>query len=309
MRVLNQIKIEDVIAFDIETVRIAPNFLDLPEGYQSAWEYKNKQDGVIPDVDTLQEIWVKTASLYPEFSKVCAVSVAYISKGKMKVKGYASENERMLLKALAKDWKAFYNSNPQYRLMGHASQYFDVPFLSKRYIINGMDLPILLDESDKKPWEKKNIDTNELWRSFGTGAGSSLQALCNCLDVPVSKVDLVGDQVGKAYYDGEIARIGSYCNLDAIATLNVFLRLKKAPIHQFEDVIFVNDGEVIEAVPFLNEIFATKTLSEDAKSVITQYVEEITYSELSTVRDILSAALIKDDGTLDKEHEDFILSL
>jgi hypothetical protein len=42
----------------------------------------------------------------------------------------------------------------------------------------------------------KNMDTNELWKSFGTGPGSSLQALCNVLGIPVSKVDLVGDEVG-----------------------------------------------------------------------------------------------------------------
>jgi 3'-5' exonuclease len=309
MRVLKYINTEDVLAFDIETVRIAENFLDLNEGYQSAWKYKNKQDGVIPDVGELQKLWVKTASLYPEFSKVCAVSVAYISKGKMKVKGYASESEVMILKALAKDWGLFYNTNPQYRLLGHASQYFDVPFLGKRFIINRMELPILLDETDKKPWEKKNIDTNELWRSFGTGAGSSLQALCNCLDVPVSKVDLVGDQVGQAYYKGEIARIGSYCNLDAIATLNVYLRLKGEDIFQVEDVVFANDGDVLEPVPFLQTIFSTKTLTPEIKHAITSFAGDITYSELSNVRSILTAALIKDDGTLDIEHENFILEL
>lgn len=36
----------------------------------------------------------------------------------------------------------------------------------------------------------------------GTGSGSSLQALCTVLGIPVSKVDLVGDEVGAVYFEG-----------------------------------------------------------------------------------------------------------
>ena len=85
----------------------------------------------------------------------------------------------------------------------------------------------------------KNLDTNELWKSFGTGPGSSLQAVCTVLNVPVSKVDLVGDEVGEAYFKGELERIAKYCSLDTIATFNVFRVFKKETIFPFEQVVYV----------------------------------------------------------------------
>lgn len=42
---------------------------------------------------------------------------------------------------------------------------------------------------------------------IGTGAGSSFEALCNVLQIPVSKVDLVGDEVGKSFYNKEYAKL------------------------------------------------------------------------------------------------------
>ena len=83
------------------------------------------------------------------------------------------------------------------------------------------------------------MDTNDLWKSFGTGPGSSLQALCTVLNIPISKVDLVGDEVGAAYFKGELTRIADYCSLDTIATFNVFRFFKKESIFSFEEVVYV----------------------------------------------------------------------
>ena len=239
MKSVLSINSADVLTLDIETVRIKKNFSELTEEFKSAWAYKMKQDGETLEEEELADKWTKMASLYAEFSKVCAISLTYLKDGVLKCKNYAGTDEKEILNSFASDIKAFFNINNKYRFLGHAARYFDYPFLCKRYIINGFEVPSCLDESASKPWEMKNLDTNELWRSFGTGPGSSLQALCTTLDIPISKVDLIGDEVGEAFYRGELDRIAQYCSLDTIATFNVFRFFKKEPIFQFSDVVYV----------------------------------------------------------------------
>ena len=48
-----------------------------------------------------------------------------------------------------------YSANNNYRLVGHAAKYFDFPYLSKRFIINELDIPDILDTVHLKPWETK----------------------------------------------------------------------------------------------------------------------------------------------------------
>lgn len=239
MKILQGIPINRITSIDIETVRIADNFEDLDEGTQSAWEYKNKQDGEIPEYEELKEKWAKSASLYAEFSKVCAVSISFLHNNVLNCKEFYGENEEALLKALAVSLNNMEAVSKDYRLVGHASKYFDYPFLCKRYIINNLEIPFILDTTLNKPWENKNLCTNELWKVSGTGSGSSLQALCNVLKIPTSKTDLVGDAVGKAYFDGELERIGRYCSLDTIATFNVIMRFKREKTFSFSEVHYV----------------------------------------------------------------------
>jgi hypothetical protein len=240
MKIIRNIKSENILTIDIETVRYLEKFSDLSDEWKSAWSYKNKQEGIVPSDEELGLLWEKSASLYAEFSKVCAISMTYLAKdGVLKCKTYAGTSEEKILKNFESDLTKFYSFNSAYRILGHAAKYFDIPFLCKRYMALELDIPSALDESQAKPWEMVNLDTNELWRSFGTGAGSSLQALCALLQIPTSKADLVGDEVGKAYFKGDIERISKYCSLDTIATFNVFRKFKKESIFAFSDVVYV----------------------------------------------------------------------
>ena len=240
MRAIAHINSADLLTIDIEVVRVGQSFHNLDEGFKSGWSHKLKHEGEMPSEEELSDKWDKMASLYAEFSKVCAISISYLKNGVLKCKSYYGDNESEILTNFANDLKLFQKSNSNYRLIGHAAKYYDYPVLCKRYIINGIEIPTILDESGAKPWEMRNMDTNELWKSFGTGPGSSLQALCYVLGIPVSKVDLVGDEVGEAYFRGELERIAKYCSLDTIATFNVFRRLKKEPIFSFDEVVYVN---------------------------------------------------------------------
>jgi hypothetical protein len=245
MKLLKDIPTRHFVGIDIETVRIVEKYEDLsPEG-KSAWEYKNKQSGEVPFFEELADSWEKTASLYAEFSKICAVSLVFmIGEEKLKYKEFYGEDEVALLT----DLRAFLQrmsegvDGKNYRLVGHAAKYFDYPFLCKRFIINSLLIPTLLDTAHLKPWESRNLCTNQdVWKMGGSGAGSSLQALCTALAIPISKVDLVGDEVGAAYYRGEVERIAKYCTLDTIATFNVLRRVKGERVFQFDEATSVKE--------------------------------------------------------------------
>lgn len=310
MKVLQNIKTDLVVAIDIETVRLVEKFEDLDEGTQSAWEYKNKQDGEIPDYDKLAQMWEKNSSLYAEFSKVCAVSISFLHEGRLYCKEFFGRDEKQILEQLAVTLNNMQAKNSSYRLVGHASKYFDYPYLCKRYIINGLDIPNVLDTTALKPWEGMNLCTNELWKVGGTGAGSSLQALCNALQVPISKVDLVGDEVGKAYFNGELERIGRYCSYDTIATFNVIRKFKKEEIFSFENTTYVTfyteaentEKEVEQKQPLLKQIWAQKRITEENKKELLEILnkQKLTKKDKEKVLDLVSASLAEIDQNFGK---------
>lgn len=313
MKLLRDIPTRHFVAIDIETVRIVEKYEDLSDEWKSAWEYKNKQSGEVPFFEELSDSWEKTASLYAEFSKVCAVSVTFLSKNEDKLlcKEFFGTDEQVLLSQLGDFLNQISGSSKDFRLVGHAAKYFDYPFLCKRYIINSLTIPTLLDTAHLKPWESRNLCTNaDIWKMGGTGAGSSLQALCTSLGIPISKVDLVGDEVGNAYYRGEVERIAHYCSLDTIATFNVIRRIKGERIFQFDEVSYLDrkeksniakpvDGEkadtrepedvLFEKLPVLHKIMnATEILPETRQELETLLKKKkLTKKDRAIVEDIL----------------------
>lgn len=314
MKAIKHINSEDIIAIDIETVRIKEHFSELSEEFQSAWEYKHKQDGKVPTFEELESLWIEKSSLYPEFSKVCSVALVYLKKEKLTCKQYTSPHEFLILEELARDLGKIKKSRPAMRLVGHSSKFFDYPFLCKRYLINRMDIPDILDESSAKPWDQTLLCTNELWKSFGAfnNAGSSLQALCVAFDVPVSKVDLVGDEVGKAFFAGELERIGTYCSLDTIATFNIFRRFKLESIFLPIDVDFVNKDELlslakaVEDIPLLQSIFESGKISSKDWSKLQKSLTIFTAEERENIVLIIRACLKDNPTATEKKYLEII---
>jgi DNA polymerase III epsilon subunit-like protein len=287
MKLLKKIPTEKICAIDVETVRIAETFEELSEDFQSAWEYKNKQDGEVPDTETLSDLWERNSALYAEFAKVCAVSLAFLdAKGeKLMMKEFFGENEEQLLMDLSEYLERIYLKG-EYRLAAHAGKYFDYPFLCKRFVINGLDIPNILDTNHLKPWENPNICTNQdIWKMGGTGAGSSLQALCTALQIPASKADMVGDAVGAAYYNREFERIARYCSHDTIAVFNIIRKIKKEPIFQFDEVVYLEDTK--EQLTILQKLYTTKSFNEEIKEYLK--AQKIAKKDKPTVQKIVLA--------------------
>ena len=66
-------------------------------------------------------------------------------------------------------------------------------------IINGLQIPPLLNLSGKKPWEVPHIDTLELWKFGEYKNFISLSLLAHVLGIPTPKDDMDGSQVGGGF--------------------------------------------------------------------------------------------------------------
>jgi len=277
MRALKDIESTRVVGLDIETTRITKHLSEASDDIQTAWAYKNKNEGVVEEDIHLAELWETKASLYPEFSKVCSVSLAFTNRdgNVLNCLNFTSANELQILTDLSETIERMIKSDPLYRFIAHAGLFFDYPFLAKRMIINNIPVPAMLDASHLKPWEVRNLCSNNLWKNGGS-QGTSLVALCAALGLPISKDEMAGHEVGEYFYNNRLEEIGDYCNLDTIAVFNVLRRFKGEPIFRFEDVNYLGQGkiqdeQIVEAapqMPCLNQLFITKDFSDHIKEEI-----------------------------------------
>jgi DNA polymerase elongation subunit (family B) len=112
------------------------------------------------------------------------------------------------------------------KFCGHNIKEFDLPFLCRRMIINGLSLAPALQLNNKKPWEITHIDTLELWKFGDYKNYTSLALLAEVLGIPSPKSDIDGSMVGKVYWEEKnTERIAQYCMQDVLTTAKVFLKL------------------------------------------------------------------------------------
>jgi predicted PolB exonuclease-like 3'-5' exonuclease len=176
------------------------------------------------------------AGIYAEFGKIVCISAGKIfRKGKeraFRVKSYYGHDEKTLLLGFSELLTGFM-ANPLHKLCAHNGQEFDIPFIARRLLINGLPLPSILDIAGAKPWEIKDImlDTLQLWKFGDYKHYSSLELLCTVFDIPTPKDDIDGSQVAGIYYGtSDIKRIARYCEKDTLAIAQLLLRYKGEPL-------------------------------------------------------------------------------
>ncbi|TAJ13415.1 3'-5' exonuclease [Marinilabiliaceae bacterium JC017] len=224
---LKQYPIENILFIDIETVPQYSSFDDVSVVMQELWDKKSKyfrnEDQSPADV-------YQRAGIYAEFGKIICIS-AGIVKAKngtrfFRVKSFAGEDEKQLLLDFSEMLNAFSHGKERY-MCGHNSKEFDFPYIARRMLINGVELPAMLDVAGKKPWEVKFLDTLDLWKFGDYKHYTSLNLLTAIFNIPSPKDDIDGSQVADVFYlEKDIQRIAVYCEKDVLATAQLFLRFK-----------------------------------------------------------------------------------
>jgi len=128
-----------------------------------------------------------------------------------------------------------YFSKPAHVLCAHNGKEFDFPYIARRMVVHGIDIPEKLNLFGKKPWEVPHLDTLELWKFGDYKHYTSLNLLTHILNIPSPKGDIDGSQVAEVYYkNNDLPRIVKYCERDVVAVAQILLRFQNKPI--LEDI-------------------------------------------------------------------------
>lgn len=238
---LNNIKKDQLLFLDIETVPQYQDWSELPENFQVLWDKKSKH--FRKDEDNAQDAYER-AGIYAEFGKIVCISVGMFSwQGAdqvFRMKSYASHDEKQLLTDFAGMVRKF-SAEGEKNLCAHNGKDFDFPYIGRRMLINGVKLPGILDIAGKKPWEIKFLDTMELWKFGEYRNYCSLNLLTALFDIPSPKDDIDGSDVARVYYEeDDLQRIATYCQKDVLALAQLILRWRGEDILKDEHIFIID---------------------------------------------------------------------
>lgn len=246
MRKLKEENINNILFLDIETAPNWEHLKDAPDFIRTEWiqKFKYRDDApAYPDVTInenyrdpvylekymsyFEKLWIKSAGLYPEFSRIVCISMGFISGGSLRLKSYYDSSESDLLDRFLGDLFSFQSFNKYAKLCAHFGKGFDFPYIGKRILIHRKNLPMILDTYGLKPWEMESlIDTQDVWKMGGYGNGGTLGSIAMSLGIKSPKDDIDGGDVSKCYHNGEIDRIIYYCEKDVLTLTNVFKAIR-----------------------------------------------------------------------------------
>ncbi len=239
---MQHILTENLLFIDIETVSEKATYQNLTENWQELWTEKTQR--ILPSENTVAEFYEQRAGVMAEFAKVICISIGYFKyEGEvmqLRIKSFYADEEKKVLQDFIATLNQMEIQNNKWCFAGHNIKEFDIPFLCRRLLINGMPIPEYIDFQNMKPWETNSIDTFQYWRFGDYKNYTSLKLLAAALGIASPKDDIDGSQVGEVYWkENDLQRIVTYCQKDIITTANILLRFKNMPLIENNNVVFV----------------------------------------------------------------------
>lgn len=233
---LQNLKLADILFLDIETVPIVASFQDLPEKFKGLWEKKAEQLKRNGEEQTADKLFER-AGIFAEFGKIVCISCGFARGAEFRLKSFYGDDEGILLNEFADMLNRFY-SEDRFLLCAHNGKEFDFPYLCRRMLVHGIELPNILNITGRKPWEIKHIDTMELWKFGDYKHFTSLDLLAALFGIDTPKDDIDGSQVAKVYYvDNDLERIAVYCQKDVLTIAQLLRRYMGLPLYKEADII------------------------------------------------------------------------
>lgn len=196
--------------FDIETIPSAEEHKEVHIGI-----LKNKSTTVSKTDIEIHE----STSFNGTFGRICCIGVIKEDDKGILQKEVFSGNEKEILQNF---WKA---AQGVHRFIGHNIWAFDLPFIYKRSIINGIK-----PRADISFARYRNIpiyDTMlewDLW-NMERGRAQKLDTIAKVLGLPTSKDEMDGSMVWQNYQQGKMEDICKYCMKDVELTRQVYYRM------------------------------------------------------------------------------------
>jgi DNA polymerase elongation subunit (family B) len=209
-------KFKKFLFFDIETCGQYPDFQsfidDKGPGAGGIFEKKSSRllNGKSWSGD-LHEDYPRNVALFPEFGRIACLSYGVWKDGEMQVSSIYDNDEKELLKKAANlFWKAGANGLIP---TGWNIKNFDVSWLVRRMLMNGIQVPDCLSSYEKKPWDMNIFDLKDFWKS-GSSLDVTFEEAAFGMGIPSPKDDIDGSQVHKAFWSGQSERVKDYCEKD-----------------------------------------------------------------------------------------------
>ena len=232
---LNQIAYDKILFLDIETVPGVPDFNKLNDQMKTLWEKKSKR--IQKEEHKSVEESYASAGIFAEFGKIVCISCGFSSGKEFRVKSFYGDDEKILLEDFAELLTRYFNSR-ETLLCAHNGKEFDFPYIARRMLVKGIQLPSALDMAGKKPWEVPHLDTLELWKFGDYKHYTSLELLAAIFDIPTPKDDIDGSMVGTVYWqEKDLERIVTYCQKDVLTIAQLFRRYQGEPLINEADVV------------------------------------------------------------------------
>jgi uncharacterized protein YprB with RNaseH-like and TPR domain len=234
---IQRLALENILFLDIETVPQEESFDNLikedQELYALKTQYQRREDYTPAEFYDRAGIWA-------EFGKIICISVGFFTRSdtnrQFRTTSYTG-TEFKILNEFSKMLEEHFSRN-EHLLCGHNAKEFDFPYIARRMIIHGMELPAKLNLFGKKPWEIPHLDTMELWKFGDYKHYTSLKLLTRILGIESPKDDIDGSQVRNVFYlEKDIKRIANYCERDVVAVAQVLLRLRGEKILTDEQIV------------------------------------------------------------------------
>lgn len=249
---LAHVDLKEVLFLDIETVSGTATYAEMSPEMQKLWDHKAEQLQRRKEEServSAEEFYENAAGIYAEFGKIVCISVGVMMPDKqtgelhLHLKSYYGHDEKQLLADFAALIERRYNNINKQFICGHNIREFDIPYICRRMVINGLEMPYALDITGKKPWETKHfLDTLTLWKFGDYKAYTSLKLLCGVFGIPTPKEDIDGSEVGTTYWDeDDLERIEVYCRKDVVATARLLLKYQLQDLLPDERVHSVED--------------------------------------------------------------------
>jgi len=235
-------KINHLIFIDIETVATSCCYENLTEDMRSLWDMKSRFLSLSANGQPANpsQLYKLKAGVYSEFSKVLCISIAesYEQNNKMywDSRSFYGDDEATFLAEFADHLSKSCPKPSQVKMIGHNIREFDIPFLIRRMLIHGVQLPKVFNIRGKKPWQIEHlVDTMNLWKFGDFKNYTSLNLLAKILNVPSSKESLDGSKIHDAYWmERNLESIVKYCESDVWTTSQVYFKLMQKPFPKSE---------------------------------------------------------------------------
>lgn len=239
----DKIDLSKILFIDIETVPQYSDFENLPDIWKELWSHKAKFLRHDPENENAITLYNR-AGIYSEFGKIVCISTGFITQQsgvrKLKIKSFYGDDEKKLLGEFSALLNSYFNTR-EHSLCAHNGKEFDYPYLCRRMLVNELHIPTILDISGKKPWEVNLFDTMEMWKFGDYKSFTSLNLLATVFGLPSPKDEIDGSLVWQVYWkDKDLDRIKNYCQKDVVTLTQVFLKLRKEPIINPDDIILAS---------------------------------------------------------------------